>query len=44
VADTHVTIAAAAHARDTMPVTGAFSGEGVSSTLDYTVEIQVPED
>lgn len=41
VADTHVTIAAAAHARDTMPVTGAFSGEGVSSTLDYKVEIQV---
>jgi transglutaminase-like putative cysteine protease len=44
VADTHVTAAAAAHARDTMPVTGSFSGEGVSSTLDYTVEIQVPED
>ncbi len=44
VANTHVTIAAAAHSRDTMPVTGSFSGEGASSTLDYTVEIQVAED
>jgi transglutaminase-like putative cysteine protease len=44
VADTHVTIAAAAHSRDTMPVTGIFIGKGVSSTLDYTVEIQVSED
>jgi transglutaminase-like putative cysteine protease len=44
VADTHVTIAAAAHSRDTMPVTGIFNGEGASSTLDYTVEIQVAED
>lgn len=44
VADTHVTIAAAAHSRDTMPVSGVFSGEGVSSTLDYTVKIQVSED
>jgi transglutaminase-like putative cysteine protease len=43
VADTHVTVAAAAHSRDTMPVTGIFSGKGVSSTLDYTVEIQVSE-
>jgi transglutaminase-like putative cysteine protease len=41
VADTHVTIAAAAHSRDTMPVSGVFSGKGVNSTLDYTVEIQV---
>jgi transglutaminase-like putative cysteine protease len=41
VADTHVTIAAAAHSRDTMPVSGVFCGKGVSSTLDYTVEIQV---
>jgi transglutaminase-like putative cysteine protease len=41
VADTHVTIAAAAHSRDTMPVSGIFSGKGASSTLDYTVEIQV---
>lgn len=41
VADTHVTIAAAAHSRDTMPVSGSFLGEDASSTLDYTVEIQV---
>jgi transglutaminase-like putative cysteine protease len=41
VSDTHVSIAAAAHSRDTMPVSGAFDGEGVSSTLDYTVEIHV---
>jgi transglutaminase-like putative cysteine protease len=44
VADTHVTIAAAAHSRDTMPVSGVFSGKGVNSTLDYTVEIQVLEE
>jgi transglutaminase-like putative cysteine protease len=44
VADTHVTIAAAANARDTMPVSGIFNGEGVSSSLDYTVDIQVSED
>jgi transglutaminase-like putative cysteine protease len=43
VADTHVTIAAAANARDTMPVSGIFRGEGVSSSLDYSVEIQVSE-
>ncbi|WP_455222969.1 transglutaminase family protein [Kaarinaea lacus] len=44
IADTHVTVAAAAHSRDTMPVTGSFIGKGVSSTLDYTVEINVKED
>ena len=44
VADTHVTIAAAAHSRDTLPVSGIFSGAGASSTLDYTVKIQVSED
>ena len=44
VADTHVTIAAAALSRDTMPVTGVFSGKGASSTLDYKVEIEVAED
>jgi transglutaminase-like putative cysteine protease len=44
VADTHVTIAAAAHSRDTLPVSGNFRGAGASSTLDYTVEIQVSED
>jgi transglutaminase-like putative cysteine protease len=44
VADTHVTIAAAAHSRDTLPVSGNFLGAGAISTLDYTVEIQVTED
>lgn len=43
VADTHVTIAAAAHSRDTMPVTGSFSGEGATSKLDYSLKIQVSE-
>lgn len=43
VTDAHVTIAAAAHARDTMPVSGAVSSNGASSTLDYTVEIQTSE-
>jgi transglutaminase-like putative cysteine protease len=41
VRDAHVTIAAAAHSRDTMPVSGHFIGNGVTSTLEYTVEIQV---
>jgi transglutaminase-like putative cysteine protease len=44
VADTHVTIAAAAHSRDTMPVTGSFVGEQATSKLDYTLEIQVSEE
>jgi len=43
VADTHVTIAAAARPKDTMPVSGAFSGQGASSSLDYTVEIEVQD-
>jgi transglutaminase-like putative cysteine protease len=30
-----------AHPRDTMPVSGAFSGEGAHSSLDYTLEIDV---
>ena len=42
-ADTHVAIAAAAHSRDTMPVTGSFNGKGASSTLDYMLQIQVTE-
>lgn len=41
VIDTHVTIAAAAHSCDTMPVNGVFSGAGITSTLEYTIEIQV---
>ena len=43
VSDTHVTIAAAAHPRDTMPVTGGFYGEGISSELDFTLNIEVAE-
>ncbi len=43
VADAHVTIAAGAHARDTMPVRGTFLGDGTDSTLDYRVEIEVSE-
>jgi len=43
VADAHVTIAAAAHSRDTMPVSGVFSCNGANSSLEYTVEIQVSE-
>ncbi len=41
ITDTHVTIAAAAHARDTMPVSGIFHGKGAVSTLDYAIDIQV---
>lgn len=44
VTDTHVTIAAAAHSRDTMPVTGSFFGAGATSKLDYKLEIQVSDD
>jgi transglutaminase-like putative cysteine protease len=43
IADTHVTIAAAAHPKDTMPVIGSFIGESVSSTMDFNVEIDVSE-
>jgi transglutaminase-like putative cysteine protease len=43
VADTHVTIAAAAHARDTLPVSGIFVGGGVKSALDFAVQIQVSD-
>lgn len=43
IADTHVTVAAAAHARDTMPVSGIFHGKGATSTLEYTLEIEVAE-
>lgn len=44
VADTHVTITAAAHPRDTMPVTGSFTGEGASSKLDFKLDIQVSDE
>jgi transglutaminase-like putative cysteine protease len=43
IANTHVTIAAAAHARDTMPVIGSFNGEGATSLLDFKVKIEVEE-
>jgi hypothetical protein len=39
-----VTVAAAADAQDTLPVSGAFHGAGATSTLDYGVEIDVTED
>ena len=44
VLDTHVTVAAAAHSRDTMPVIGNFDGSGASSTLNFTVQIEVEDD
>ncbi|MGH1486550.1 MAG: transglutaminase family protein [Cellvibrionaceae bacterium] len=40
VSDTHVTIAAAAHPEDTMPVTGSYDAQGANSTLDYQINIQ----
>jgi transglutaminase-like putative cysteine protease len=43
IADTHVIIAAAAHAGDTMPVSGSFNGKGATSTLNYSLQIQVSE-
>ena len=43
VSDCHVTIAAAAHSRDTMPVTGSYIGKGVTSKLDFNLNIQVSE-
>lgn len=44
VSDTHVTVAAAAHSRDTMPVIGVFDGPGASSTLSFSVQINVEDD
>jgi transglutaminase-like putative cysteine protease len=41
VAESHVTIAAAARPQDTMPVSGAFFGEAVNSSLEYALSIQV---
>lgn len=43
VTDAHITIAAAADARDTMPVSGYFRGDGASSSLDYTIEIEMTQ-
>ena len=44
IADTHVTVAAAAHPRDTMPVSGIFTGQGASSTLNYDLRIEVSDE
>ncbi len=44
VADTHVTVTAAAQPQDTMPVSGIFTGKGVSSSLNYDLSIQVLDD
>jgi transglutaminase-like putative cysteine protease len=43
IADTHVTIAAAAHPRDTMPLTGSFRGNQATSELDFKLEIDVQQ-
>jgi len=43
IADTHVTVAAAAHSRDTMPVSGIFTGQGASSSLEFDLRIEVSE-
>jgi len=43
IADTHVTVAAAAHPRDTMPVSGSFNGTGATSSLDYDLRIEVKD-
>jgi transglutaminase-like putative cysteine protease len=40
VADWHVALAASAQQLHTMPVTGAYFGGGVGSTLDYTIRIE----
>lgn len=43
IADTHVTVAAAARSQDTMPVSGIFTGQGANSSLDYELSIEVSE-
>jgi len=43
IADTHITVAAAAHPRDTMPVSGIFTGQGASSTLHYDLRIALAD-
>ena len=44
IADTHVTVAAAANSKDTMPVSGVFTGQGASSTLHYDLRIEVSDE
>jgi transglutaminase-like putative cysteine protease len=39
VAGSHVALSAAPSQGETMPVEGGFFGDGVSSTLDYEIEI-----
>jgi transglutaminase-like putative cysteine protease len=43
VADAHITVAAAAHPRDAMPVSGNFTGYGATSSLEYELQIEVEE-
>lgn len=43
IADTHVTVAAAARSQDTMPVSGVFIGQGANSSLVYDLRIEVSE-
>jgi transglutaminase-like putative cysteine protease len=43
VADTHVTVAAAARSQDTMPVSGIFTGPGAHSSLVYDLRIEVSD-
>jgi hypothetical protein len=42
--DTHATIVAAAHSLDTMPVIGSFDGTGVTSSLNFSVWINMQDD
>jgi len=44
IADTHVTVTAAAHPQHTMPVSGIFTGQGASSTLHYDLRIEVSDE
>lgn len=44
IADTHVTVTAAAHPQDTMPVIGTFTGQGAGSTLNFDVRIEVADE
>lgn len=43
IADTHVTVATAANPQETMPVIGIFNGAGASSSLNYSLSIDVSQ-
>lgn len=43
IAETHVTVAAAARPEDTMPVSGMFTGDGATSTLSFDLVIEASE-